>query len=1412
MNSNLNLSNDHHGLPLPPLPLPPPLPIPESPSNGSLTPSPPNNGGANRKRKIKNETPNSNNKRSKAGSPDNSTQKVTALFDQVKNETVELWKKYNIAQANEKLLKLKPQISSITPTAYSSRQSLLSILHARRSVSPISEEQLSKQNDSLYAALASLKVAQDYQERVLGLLKEAFEQQQMAAIEKLLDQADLSNNNPSTYQCLLAAAKTNPQIIRLVLTKKPNLTFNHEERNEVHSALLITAFDFEDLPLFHELLKLGISPLTNYMTSLIAAGSPILIDFLKVIVELPKIADHMLENFLDKALEINPPTDAVKNAEVIIKKAKKPLSIHYSSRERIFENAIVTNQKEIIEFFFAFSSKISKDSDPSLIWKAATSNNQELIERFKKERQASVTDALWEGIKTTKISEFDSNSATFDLLLKAGADINESSKWSINGEKNSLLAYVIYRIEFPSSKSKTAVRAKKKMAATLIQICNWFTQRGADLHKKGNRSAFEVIILKGNPDLVTSIIKEYKLKTHPRWKEILNGAFAVALQNNNEAMYSLLYDSNLIDIQAQWINLIKKGCLAISNSKFLLDKGAIPFAHKPEELHPLLSLGSNEFHFQQNLNYLRALPDYKAHLLAQHNQLGILTYSATNRFPFYNKAFVETIQNLINNDFLQLSPNELSFCSKDIICAHILHTVALSRCYDGKNNTIPSFVNLMPWNRGVMFPVAQLHQYQTDLIEHVRSDQNIPDYSKDAFCEEIKKQFKECADVVIELQHIPTSNHYGEATRLLLLAPEQQREVDATDFNAAIQQMLKATDLSSSRLKAALPESVTTKEFVETVNRFLNYIRAREHVTGVPKGIPDTVNNPSFFEDFKKFETQCRELIPQANYIKILEDFLPYLTYGTVYEKSYQSFLTQLKDAFVKTFPIRPEVAILTQFVKCQTEKENFYVELEDKLRLVIYSYKLEKIEQQKNSKEAASASSSSKPKEKSKVENPYDPTSAFTLLCAIVEAMSKCAAKWGADLQIHEEYALEKIYQCTKKQDQSFKKQTDLERQLHAILSKERTQIIRLWARHWTNQVVEQHNALEEPEELQNAELGKEIHYFYAALQHRGQFYGIPRAEKNVEYIVQWNDVIGEDLVKFFKDQYTAAFIIDQISDGIHKGGAIDRSLVIDWMKDNLIANWELDNFNQECKRIMDSIGKTVNGPLRQSYETILKTYDQNPTARKSELNSKIFEPIWDLLSKETKILFKDFKYSVKKAVEDSTTYDHLLHSLDSVVQSASTLSRKTAFTAAIHTEDAMAIRRERIREMLIKLNVITDTTASASSSSAIRIQPPAPPPPPQPAVAVNPPPQRPRLVPARLDIEPNLPRNAAAPLPPLPVPPLAPNQPQQMPAFAPARFSVPLSPPLPHVIPIELPEEDGGIDDSIGDQDFLNDDFFNS
>lgn len=1260
-------------------------------------------------------------------------------------------------------------------------------------------------NQNLLQEYNKLKAEQTYNETGLLFLTEVIRNHQFDLIESLLKTLDLSQNNLATIDCLLAAANSNPKIARLVLDKNPRLSFTGlefaEKNFQLHKNLYKLSFDNNDLSFFQYLINLKVSPAlpmpvilrdsdpfskykTNsiftvyspaytgpnsyfsmslesyfqqpdcrfYTAAQIATTSNRFQSFLEILLRQPDVLRTLDHLFYAAAKH-----KAYSNCRLILNLVTDKNSFSASKLIlTIFKEAIQNNEKEIIQLLAPIGTL---SQEPEFLWLAVCQPYDETIQLLI-QHNASPTKAMEYGISHYDYLKHDTpleNKAPYDRLILLGGDVN------LPNNKETLLAYALRRARQSGgiNKWKESVEANVR----------WFLNKGGDLSlsSPGASSAFSVICSYGNLGLVKKILK---LCGRDSLKSIINKPFYEhdfysEREFDSHGVLDHLFTLKNVNIQknielflSEWIPTFSHLCLYdnhINSLKdhldYLIGKGGNPFKTENQTaLHPLLVCCKANHKF---FLVMREYTDYKKHLQVQRNGMGIFTYLALGE---NQHVFSEEIFMTASKDFSdKIESNEVK---QDAFFAYIL----LRALGHNKNKlgSIPAFARFLKWN--YYFP-SQLLAHKEALLKLIH-EVSAPE-EKQGKANAIELIFKEIWNQFeLDLFTIKTE-HIKEASRMTALNADQEKQLALIDYQASIEEMLKTLDFSKRNCSA--------KEFCEVVHKFLGYLKNRVFVTGMPPGLPEGIKkDKNLAPIFSAFEKKCREIIPRKEYDMVLADFANSKKYGIVLDSRYHDLLNAALTQSCAGYPIT--IDHLEEFAKSQQRQEEFFVEIEDKLRLIIFSYLSEKKAIEKSKASSPSSSSSSSSSAAAAGNAPlYDPDSAFTLIATIVEAMSKCATKWAAELQILEEYALGKIHLLS--HPEGLKKQTDLERQVHSALAKQRSGILRLWARNWTDIKVNQLRAQQEHPQVQQAEWGKEIHYYFKALESRGQYYGIPRAEKNKDFIVKWSPEMDINLTSFVSHHYfPSTNLIDSVFGAI-KGGDIERQVVVDWMGDNLINDWKKEAYEITGGKITNEVYQKL-AQSRTLYETILKEKASNKEERKKALDEKIFPLIWPILSGIKEISFHPFEESIRNVLGSGKTYDQMREDVKKIINNAVMRSRRADFTSYIHDQEALnseqpafIIRREMVREMLMKLNVIGYSSPKnimiSSSSSAAAARAPVAPPAPVPQAGAPAPQQPfvnqhpaflfpglplPPLPPINLLVPPAHNLGPAAPLPPLP------------------------------------------------------------
>jgi len=1197
------------------------------------------------------------------------------IFKKFTNEVIPKWQKYNAASSTTqgraafKYLMTLPGLKNFVSGIF---QSL-----PKEETQTVKKEEIEDLNRKLLASYQALKVHRAYNDTGLRLLKYAIQNNQIGLIQELLKIVDFSKNDQLTLECVKAAA-TNPDIALMILNA-PGINFT-ESYNECGTQLFQLAIDFQDDLLFAKLESLNLHPDFTHLIKLVA-GNDNLNDYLQRILALP---NYQKGDPCGLAYNISIPiainAKAYKNAKsIVIKISTNELYKDYTYLQDLLIYGISNNNETIIKLFdhvnlAKFSSKV--------IWEAVKNKKYTLATDFVK-RGLNPKNAF----KYCDESIFrytDQNKETISFLVKLGADINVVPELK-GRDCCTLFAHTLSTF----AKKRKGMRVKI-WRTPIIDCINWYISLGADpsiFNENLSKSPFMKIIDLDDQVLITTIITSSKHLSKDGLAKMLLDGFQYLVCNFTKAnkeinfLYDIIVKNQIeIDLNKYLYTYLTKSSYNFEQStfEFFIKNGANPFDKvKDPNKRPLLleCCWYRSFH---SITALQKHEGFKAALEEQVDGFGIFTYlSSTITAAFRDEIFPEIIKHFS-------TVNNLHSFYKDIISGCVLLRAPFL-----SNNALKidqNLINLMPWNHNKYIDLISLEKIKDELINFLAKS---PEKYTIEFRNDVEKIFQ---SVFIQpykdkLYKCDTS-HYADAVKFQTLTVDQEKEIAKIDFSTEIIKMLNDPRLLTD--KESGPKITAAKE---DVLKFLKYVQTREPMLGVPHGIPDSLKGrPAESQAFENLEKKWRTILKTNYDYQIINSFFR----TNIIDPKHATMINEIQKAIKECIP--PNMfkdqelsALLKSFAECQCAKENFYYELEEKLRIIIYSYQLESIVKSRSSSSSASLQ--------------YDIHSENTLLTTIAEAIKLCATKWGAELQIIEEDSYKKIYDYErqlknthaevdlKEQNQINNNQPcHVKTQLHSELIAQRSSVIRLWANSWRLLRQEQMKAAGEPEEVIDAEEGMEIHYGYAALQHRGQFLGIPRARKNIEDMVEWDSVIDNHFLAFFNQHYAkASIIIDLVDEAINKRNSIEKTVVIEWMKTNLMGNWNKKLF----ENTVHSITHEINA-VKVALENAFLAYKLNTIeSHKTELADKILKPLWEILNSQKLINFEDYRQPIERALNQKKDFQSFLQKVMEVIKDAGIKARINEFTSSLHDEEQilngkLIIKKEYIIEMLLKLNTI--------------------------------------------------------------------------------------------------------------------------
>lgn len=356
----------------------------------------------------------------------------------------------------------------------------------------------------------------------IKLLKDVIDARRIAVIKVILE-TDISfaEDNEETYECLLSAAKSNPEIATLVLNKNPRTKFHLEETSELDYYFYALALEFKDEQ--EQLCKLLIEK--GFDASLPSSHDDEAICFLaakgntKILTQL--LSDNVLiaangAQMMVLALASNQITNAN-----LIKAKLTAINFEFAKSQVItmyFIEVINKDIASIINFLIDCNAVNSQ-----ILVFLITQGKADLAGRIITEKNLSATEALWHYIDTDVLFDFQENS--YNSLFTEDVQNNIKTLIGFGAEINNLrnsvtMLTVLLRNAFKNFESESEGEGIIEFRKNIKECTVWFIENGADISlKEDNASnAFEILLKLGDGRHSSALIKPF-IKYIPKTKK-----------------------------------------------------------------------------------------------------------------------------------------------------------------------------------------------------------------------------------------------------------------------------------------------------------------------------------------------------------------------------------------------------------------------------------------------------------------------------------------------------------------------------------------------------------------------------------------------------------------------------------------------------------------------------------------------------------------------------------------------------------------------------------------------------------------------------------------------------------------------------------------------------------------------------
>lgn len=517
--------------------------------------------------------------------------------------------------------------------------------------------------------------------------------------------------------------------------------------------------------------------------------------------------------------------------------------------------------------------------------------------------------------------------------------------------------------------------------------------------------------------------------------------------------------------------------------------------------------------------------------------------------------------------------------------------------------------------------------------------------------------------------------------------------------------------------------------FERGFHNFLKQIINRENYIGIPKP-PETFSG-RVKDTCDKLEKEWRKQYDK-NYMRFLQ---------IKQHSPQQSPMDASADAENKlAASLSPEQ--LKQFIDWQIKKETTYLKIEDQLRMIIFgAYQIN------TSPDCA-----------------YCIEQSNVIIDQILQSMQVCATGWIGDferlaqgfLKDTLEANLRPSQEVQHKEREEKRREGEMvvaapesphEKELHGMLANWRREILRSWAKRWTENSIQREfeqwlkmqpgqisaaGQIIQMQDIRSRFEGREVHFEYAIIEACGQQYGISDSQVIREDIEPVTDEMRQDFATYFSQQYHAA---DKLVDRIHAD--INRKMdvqdfFLNWIEKNMMEEWRKEIYGEYHQSKRDTLIAELS-KFKEPYEKLFQ--DELPKDKKeSEIKEKIYDPLWKALkAKEIcgAYSLSIFQENLQNALQRLQPFERLQQELTSVLNQRLVEDRRVDFmTTRVRDQEDGKIKKAYVRHMLLTLRIIgvtepqEEVPAAAAVAVAAPMQLAAAPAPPLPPFPPLPPP----------------------------------------------------------------------------------------
>jgi hypothetical protein len=679
----------------------------------------------------------------------------------------------------------------------------------------VDDASVKEMDDKLFGIVRESLIRKRYADCVKALTA-AIKGMRISLIEEIFKAGlRLTEDDAETFNCLLAAANSTPQIALMILAHNPRLVFSKFRTNNLHYRFYRLVIRNAATDLCRALIARNVDCTTYIRLKDGTQSDPI---YLQVAAMTVEIAQLIIENqAILNTYGLSMINKALNEGKIDIADAirVKLNNFNFAGNERItewFVEAIDNGHRNKIEFFMRCQAQNAETLSAAIRMIGDEDDNNDAIDRVAQtmiQRGILPSDALWHYVRQHPCLDIDKEAEEFELefvpdvqvaidnFLRLGADIN------MLVEGRTILSFLLERAFDSNVNNYQSSLAAWRIA--ILEAIKWFIRKGADLALKedGARSAFEIAVRLANvksvvsamlPSLVDPIENNQEALTDGLVQLIVH-ATQVTLRRASyvdAAKYLIVKkkaspQAALNDLSARYSFGYGSCEVRPVGVKFLFENGAKAFFNEDDERFPPVF---ESFLNGQFLNYTVLEDLSKAedrnYLCKDLKSLGLLSYSALSVLNFQGIQLTSRLE-IFTSIAAEIAKHpRAKFNYKDVLCAYILLKSKGINVDD-----FPVFKGLLPWVHGALNYNLLNDAYVAvkSLTGEYLARTDLPDSDKIVFEDQLQDTFSSiCTEFESSLFRVRADHYLNQTQSSLLtgLTEAQVKAVEAVNYETEI--------------------------------------------------------------------------------------------------------------------------------------------------------------------------------------------------------------------------------------------------------------------------------------------------------------------------------------------------------------------------------------------------------------------------------------------------------------------------------------------------------------------------------------------------------------------------------------------------------------------------------------------------